>query len=138
MARSQRERLGHPAGLEDRVAAISRSRVRRRSGSAALCAARARVARRARSRTARQAGAVQGVLDDLEQPLVLGEEQLLLVGEVAEEGPPGDLGRGRDLVDGRPLEPALGEQLEAGGHDGRLRPVPVPRWPWCWHDSGCR
>jgi hypothetical protein len=56
-------------------------------------------------------GAVQGVLDHLEEPLVLGEEQLLLVGEVAEEGPAGDVGRGRDLVDGGALESAL---LEGG------------------------
>jgi hypothetical protein len=66
-------------------------------------------------------------VDEVEQPLVLGEEQLLLVGEVAEEGAPGDLGRLGDLVDGRALEPPLLEQPEG-----------ERRWPLSWLVSGCR
>jgi hypothetical protein len=78
MACSPAERLGHAPGLQGQV----------EDGLAGR-------------------GGVKGVVEDPEQPLVLGE--------VAEEGPPGDLGRLGDLVDGRPVEPALLEQLRGPG-----------------------
>ena len=61
MACSPAERLGHAPGLQGQV----------EDGLAGR-------------------GGVKGVVEDPEQPLVLGE--------VAEEGPPGDLGRLGDLV----------------------------------------
>ena len=40
------------------------------------------------------------------------EEDVVLGGEVAEEGPAGDPRRGRDVLDGRVVEPPLSEELE--------------------------
>jgi len=49
---------------------------------------------------------------------VVGEDHVLLGGEVVEEGPRSDVGGGGDLVDRGAVEPSLLEEVEGGALDG--------------------
>jgi hypothetical protein len=69
--------------------------------------------------------AAEALLQQREQRRVLVEEDLLLVGEVAEERALGDAGGSGDLPDRRPVVAVLGEEPERGV----AQPLPGPLLP---------